>query len=114
MFNSLWLAFLSTQLWAVPSILIYVVGVVLALVYWWRHPAVSLLCVIAFVMLLGGRLLASGMQFWVMRAQDSSLTSVQIGNVMGTVSLVQVAISTVAWGLLLTAMFGWRSAQHEK
>ena len=112
--NSNWLTFLTTLVWAVPYLMIYVIGIVLALVFWSRHPTASLQCVIAFLMLLGSTFVASGMQFWLIQAHERGTSGQQIGTIMGIASLFHVIIHLIAWTLLLVAMFRRRPVRDEK
>ena len=113
MYESNWMAILSSQIWTVPFYLIYLVGVVLALVYWRRHPVVSLLCVVAFAIFLGSRLVGAGFQLWIMQSNDRGASHEQLAIVIGIVSSARVFFDAIGWILILTAMFGWRTARVE-
>ena len=98
-----------------PFLLVYLVGIVLSCVFWKRHRAVSVLSLIAFLLLLGSQTAGIATQLWEMRARSEGSSSADIGRVLGTVGIFRVVVGTVAWALLLTALFGWRSApkRHE-
>ena len=112
MFGSNWSAFLATQLYVLPFILIYLIGLALAILNWQRHPRVSLLCAIAFLLFLGSLALDAGKLFWMMNVAQRD--SRQFSLIVGMVSMFSVVISSAAWGLILTAMFSGRSADRER
>ena len=99
-----------------PVLLMWLVGVVLAVVHWRRHPKVSLLFLIAtltlFVRLVAGTWVGIGL-VRILRQGGMGITNaglVQLGS-RAFLSLM----GAVAWGLLLAAVFGWRkqSTEHE-
>ena len=80
-----------------PVYLVWLTGVVLALVGWKKHPSVSLVALIAFVVLF---LLAFGTQL-VTAHHGLNWTQVSI-------AFLEALIRAGAWGLVLAAVFGWR------
>ena len=104
-----WLSFLLSQITNVPFLIVYCVGIVLALLFWKRHPTVSILCIVAFLILLGSQVLAIGTQFWMTGAASREMRSEEIGRFLSLMGIVRAGLGTVAWTLLLTALFGWRS-----
>ena len=104
-----WASFLLSQIWNVPFLIVYCVGIVLALLFWNRHPAVSILCIVAFLILLGSQVLGIGTQFWMTGATSRGMSSPEIGQLLSIMGIVRAVLATVAWTLLLTALFGWRS-----
>ncbi len=65
-------------------------------------------------MLLGSRFVASGMQFWIMQANERGMSGQQVGKIMGIAALFHLIIHLVAWVLLLIAMFRRRPVLDEK
>ena len=105
-----WSAFLLSQLWSVPYLIVYLVGSVLCLVFWRRHPVVSILSLLAFVILIGSVAIGSALQLWQMGAIQNGSTYADIGRILGIAGIIRTMLGLIAWILLLTALFGWRSA----
>ncbi len=100
---------INSLLMQVPVFLVWLVGLVLALVRWKRHPKVSLLTCIAFVMFFAEIPFFFYLNFyldWKMLVPISSLELVST-----VINIIESLISAAAWGLLLAAVFGWRSEQ---
>ena len=85
---------LLTQL---PVYLVWLVGIILALVGWKKHPSVSLVALIALVLLF---CLAFATQLFTVR---HGVGWGQVG-----VAFIEALIRAGAWGLVLAAIFGWR------
>jgi hypothetical protein len=101
------LSLLMTQvLPQLPLWLVWLVGVILALVFWRKHPMPSLLALIAFVLLLLQALVGTIASAAIMSQTD--LMGQQQRLLPLVLSVARTIISTVAWGLLLGALFGWR------
>lgn len=103
-----WSSFFLTQMFVIPELLVFIVGIILSIVFWKRHPGVSLLCLIAFLIFLGNLLLGSGMNYWIMNGRENGSPITDIAGVMGVVTLCRVTFGTIGWILFLTALFGWR------
>src|SRR5512141_647840 len=56
---------LSVLLFQLPILLVWLVGLVLAVIYWKRHPRVSLLAIIGIVGLLISTMLGSLASLWM-------------------------------------------------
>ena len=80
-----------------PVYLVWLVGVILAIVNWKKHPSVSLVALIAFVLLF-------------VLALVSLLSAVRTGvnGMRPGLALLEALIRAGAWGLVLAAVFGWR------
>src|SRR5205823_5900812 len=95
---------------SLPAILIWLVGVAIALATWRRHPRVSQTALVACVLLLVNAAAGPVAQFWLFqRMSQLGWTSSEYGRMMGLLTLVRVAFSTVGYVLLLLAVFGWRA-----
>lgn len=99
-----WGSFLWTQVWSVPLALVYCVGILLAGVFWRKHPEVSLLSVLAFLLLLVGLAASAGIQFWVMNNRGDP----DVARTAGLLGGARNVLVLLAWGVLLVALFGWR------
>ena len=91
-----------------PFFLLYIVGLVLALTTWRRHPQASLLSLIAFVLFFFANAISAGMNWYVL-----SLRSGMAAGIWLTIAnFVSMIITVVAWTLILFALFGRRPPQH--
>jgi hypothetical protein len=90
--------FLSVNAWRVPLLLVWLVGGILALVTWRRHPLVSGLSLGAFALLAINSVLGAAL-FWYMVERGGPRALRNLGN--GILTLANV----VAWALLLVALF---------
>ena len=80
-----------------PVYVVWLVGVILAIVGWKKHPSVSLVALIAFVVLLLLELV-------------SLIIAAHNGVLVGHpgITFLEALIRAGAWGLDLAAVFGWR------
>lgn len=93
----------------IPLIGIYIGGLVVAVVTWRRHPRVSLLTTIALgillVNLIGGTFVTSLVPLLMTRGAWSAS---EVGSIFGVYGVLSALLTTIAFGLLLWAIFGWR------
>ena len=101
---------LWSQLQALPLYLAWLAGLVVAIVTWRRHPAVSLIASIAFVVLLALTFATRVLNIWLARFLiGTGWTADQIGIFYGVYGLVFAVIEALAWVLVIVAMFRWRA-----
>jgi hypothetical protein len=93
--------FLQTNVWRLPFLLIYIVGAVLALTTWRRHPFASGLSLAAFL-LLGFSNIAGAVLFWYAFRLDPLIDRGQLFTI-GNIGLT--AVSCLGWVLILIALF---------
>jgi hypothetical protein len=91
------LGLIAAILTQAPVYLVWLVGIILALANWKKHPSVSLVALIGFVVLV---LLALGTQIITVH---HGVNWTQVG-----VAFLEALIRAGAWGLVLAAVFGWR------
>lgn len=97
--------FFSTLFPQLPILLIWIVGIGLAVSRWKRHPQVSRLALIG----LSGLLILT-----IISSVTSALLLPLVGRgeveqgVFVGVNLGLSLLRTVMWGLVVTAVFGWR------
>ncbi len=91
-----------------PLIVIWLVGIVLAIVTWGRHPQVSALVLIAFVLFLIDGTVGTFLGFW-MPAQLGRFPR-EAGVLLTVQALLRAILNIVAWILLLAAIFAWRGS----
>ncbi len=94
-----------------PVLFIWLAGVVLALVWWKRHPRVSLYLLLAVAALFAGSLFnplvgPSGSPMFAGRYWHSGEMTIML--VFG--GIVQAFLNTAAWVLILLAVFSGRKA----
>jgi hypothetical protein len=100
----------------IPVIIVWVIGIALALSRWKRHPKVSLFAIIAFVVMIGSSVIFRVISAMgpMMMAQSGWAPS-EMGPVFAVIGIVSTLITAVAWALILCAIFGWRARpQMEK
>jgi hypothetical protein len=103
---------LTTYLPYFPMYLAWLVGAILALVRWHRHPRVSLVMLIATALFIFGLLLQVASFAWLMhQASVGGWSSGEIAGAFGLVAVVESVLHTAAYALLLTAVFGWRGGR---
>jgi hypothetical protein len=94
----------------IPVVAIWIVGVILALITWRRHPTVSLLALLGCILLMISSLGGSVLHYWVILQQaNQAWTNNQLGWVLSILGFVRMSLSAVAHILFLCAIFGWRS-----
>ncbi len=101
-------ASLSAGLVRLPIILVQIVGLVFALVYWRRHPKVSLLVVFALAISFCNTLSSLTATWLPITLVDQGWNYAQIGPLMTTMGLIASLVAAISLGLLLFAVFGWR------
>jgi len=104
----LWMAW-SYFLPQLPFYLVWLVGMLLALVRWRRHPTVSLLALLAFILFLTASMVGTFLSVWALVLQRDS-TDVNRAWTLSLITLGRTVAGTVAWILLLLALFGWRTS----
>jgi hypothetical protein len=105
------LPLLASLLLQSPILLVWLAGFILAVVYWRRHPRVSLFTVIALVIFLVETLVDSYLNLWLpLMLSERGMGAVQLGQFYMIKGFVSAIIGAVAWGLLVAAIFSERRA----
>jgi hypothetical protein len=92
-----------------PLLVVWAVGIAIAIGRWRQHPRVSLLTVIGLVMVVVAAPASTALSTLaplLMRERDWSAT--QIGLVFAGFWVITSVINAVAWALILAALFGCR------
>jgi hypothetical protein len=93
-------------------VIVWVIGVALAISRWRRHPRVSLFALFAFAIMLVSRFQNVLLPPIMVRY---GWTESQIGPIFFTViNLITGLTSVVAWALVLCAIFGWRDGSQKQ
>jgi hypothetical protein len=89
-----------------PAILIYLIGMLLALIWWRRHPRVSVLALLGLGVLLltslGGALWSSYLPIY---HRGNGRSPESIGALVSTIAMVQSVFSALGLGLLVACVF---------
>ena len=95
-----------------PVVLVWLVGLILALIFWKRHPRVSLLTVIAILGLLILSFLGTYLNIAlpVTLHSRNNLSFSQLTMTLAVVNIIISVFSAILWGLLVAAIFGWRKS----
>jgi hypothetical protein len=92
-------------------IIVWLIGIALALSRWRRHPRVSLFAFLAFAMMLVNILLPILLPPIML---NYSTSADQIGPIFTAVRIFTGLASVVAWALVLYAIFGWRDGRQKQ
>ena len=93
--------------------MVWLVGVILSIVYWQRHPKVSRLTLTALAIFFVESMVSAYANLYVpLMLRDQGWTNGQLGTLYYPIkSVVASLIQAVAWGLILAALFGRRDKQ---
>lgn len=98
---------LKSILWSAPSLAINMIGMVLSVVFWNRHPKVSMVALAAFFLLFSnllGGIVGPRLIISLQGGPDFETVSHRLELLNGFRGLVAAS----GQGLLLVAVFGWR------
>ena len=93
-----------------PQLLVYIVGFVLSMVFWSRHPKVSGLTLVAMILLLLTSVVSAGVYVWLPRyfIEQHYARSGEAA-VYAAVNMVISVVRALGLGLCLAAVFSMRS-----
>ena len=96
-----------------PLLIVWIVGSVLSMTTWRKHPQVSLLafvgCAIQLFQSSGGILF----YYWLTTQPGVfGMSGQQFGMVFSIANFAQICLSAVAWALILFAIFRWRNPSN--
>jgi hypothetical protein len=103
-------ALLAQLAFRTPLFIVWLVAIVLALVWWKRHPRVSAFVLAAVVILGAQSFFSAWMTFLPITLTRAGRTHAEVGAIMSAYGLASTFVSAVGWALLLPAIFGWRRA----
>ena len=102
----------SNVLIQLPMLLAWLVGVVLSLFNWRRQPRISLLTLSAIALLFVELIVSTYLNLWLpITLSNKGWNMGQLSLLLPVIGAGESLVRAVAWGLLLAAIFGWRSAQ---
>jgi len=106
---------LSTIVISLPAIIVWVIGIALALSRWRRHPRVSQFALIACAVMIINTVANRSLTIWMPLAmRDYGWTAVQIGSFFSAIGIISSLISATAWTLVICAIFGWRDQRQKE
>lgn len=103
---------LSVLVPLLPNLLVWSIGLLIALMSWSRHPKVSLLTTVALLGFITLSIVSSFLNLWIpMTFYRGRETRVQVVNTLVAVNVGAAVIGAVLWGILLYVIFGARSSR---
>ena len=107
--NGIAISAVSSCLPQLPLFLVWLVGIVLAVTRWQRHPKVSMLALIALVLTLLETIISNFLSIWLpIMLTEQGTSATQIGTIFGIWRFIASLVGAVIWGLVLAAIFRWR------
>lgn len=93
-----------------PVTAVWIIGLILCLVFWRRHPKVSLLALVAIIGFLVNLLIDAYLNIKIpMLVNDSGFSTARFNFMLTMKSNISSLVSAVLWILIGVAIFGWRS-----
>jgi hypothetical protein len=94
-----------------PLYLLWLLGIILALVRWRRHPTVSILAGLAFVILILNAMASTITIAWLpgYLQTGQNYSAEQVATILAGVLVCFNSISALAWALILVAIFAERN-----
>ena len=101
-------------LFQLPVYVVWLVGIILSMTRWQRHPRASSAALAAFCLFflesLVGTLLSYNLSRYL--AQGRDLDGEHIALVLHMVWFGRTIVHAVLWGVVLVAIFGWRKGRR--
>ena len=120
MMDNIFIPFLAQLLGQAPVLLVYLAGMVLALVFWRRCPRPAMLTLIGMALFLVTTLVQSFLFIYLVRARDDfGWSHEMLGWIVSASGLIGSVIRAAAFGLMLTAVFigrkeRWQTTANEE
>ncbi len=100
------LSALAVQL---PIFLVWLIGLILAIVFWKKHPRVSLFATVGISGLFILTLVTTYLNLWLpLMLHERGVSAAQIGVTLGVKGIVTSVFSAIFWGFIIGAILGWR------
>src|SRR5688500_11855527 len=106
--NSIVSQLLVSVAWLLPSVSVWVSGILVALVRWPRHPQVSALLVGGLGLQIVAAI-ASRIAFALIIDLNRGTSFANLGLYLGVLQLFAAIIRTFCWAAVIAAIFGWRN-----
>jgi hypothetical protein len=93
-----------------PLYLLWMLGIILAMIRWQRHPTVSIQAALAFVILIVNSMASTVAYAWLPGyLQKGNYSAEQVGYVLTAARVFFNLVGAVAWVLILVAIFAERN-----
>lgn len=99
---------LAQILFALPSILAWLVGAVIAIVTWQKHPRLSMLVLITFLLFIFFQIINDIVVVLLPRFTFTEHMDFQVLTILE--EALYIVLFIPLWGLVIWAIFGWRKA----
>jgi len=101
---------LGRLLTQIPLLIVWIVGLIIALVQWKNYPRVALLVLIALLGFFLTTIMSSAAYALIPMffLRDGDYSASHIGMAYTIYGVIHAILDTVFWVLLLLATFGWR------
>lgn len=111
-FDSDNLGLFGNCLFAIPTLLVYIAGIVLSVMFWRKHPQISMFALIAFSMLALNSVFSGLYQIFIInRYVRGDLDSRTLGLLSTVWGVISILLNAAAWVLVMLAIFKGRSGQ---
>lgn len=110
--SELW-PFLGRYLQASPVFIVYLIGLLLALARWGRHPSTSLMALLGIGGLFLLQLIMTAVYWWLPRLveRQMELKPYQMSWVYTVLTVIDNLLFAAVWGFVLVAIFGGRQGK---
>lgn len=107
-------ATLGSLMTMLPVLMTWIIGIILAIVFWKKHPAVSALTLIAFSGFMALSVLESYLRILLPRIMlDHGPSVSNTATIFILISAIFSSMHAVFWAILIIAIFGWRKKDPE-
>ncbi|HEU0178929.1 MAG TPA: hypothetical protein VFV58_32085 [Blastocatellia bacterium] len=108
------LPILSAITISLPVIIVWVIGIAMALSRWRRHPRVSLFALIGCAVMIVNSIVSRVVTISLpVTMAHRGWTYSQLGPIFTAIGVVSALISAGAWALVICAIFGWRDQRQK-
>lgn len=98
----------------IPLFIVWLVGIIIAIVRWKKSPRTSLFTILGLLIIAFVRVILSTFAaFFPMIAYNNGMLTDSIGTTFTIVNIIGILIETGGWVLLLLAIFGSKTKKTE-
>ena len=109
-----WPQILVSQLWSVPNLVVFTIGIAVSLVYVTRYPTPAMLSLIAFILMFVSSVSGVALNVWLVGFRDRGMPISTVGTMMGVASFLRSLANSGAMVLLLLAVFTGRASPTDQ
>ena len=100
---------LSAFIVHLPTLLVWVIGLLVAIISWSKHPKISLLTTIALSGFIALAMINAFLTGWLPTIFARGMSPAQLGTIFAAMNLCTSIISAGLWGIVLFAIFSPRT-----